>query len=150
MKHENELVYMAREIDEHLRVLRQLLRRPVDAEIARGHLTAPQQLVMETVVRSDGISLKDLSQRVNLSHSTVSGIVDRLEKRGFVHRKPSSQDRRFTLIVASKAVRDFLQHKLPALSVQPLLQLLERASPSEQHQILHAFRTLRKLASHSE
>ena len=37
---------------------------------------------MRIVVRNDGISLKELSAAVNLAHSTVSGIVDRLEKRG--------------------------------------------------------------------
>ena len=79
MRHE-ELNTLAREISEHLSVIRQILRRPMEAEFARGHLTGPQQLVMEVLVRSHGLSLKELSQQVSLSHSTVSGIVDRLRK----------------------------------------------------------------------
>jgi len=36
------------------------------------------------LVDSGGLSLKLLSEKVSLAHSTVSGIVDRLEKRGMV------------------------------------------------------------------
>ena len=35
----------------------------------------------------DGLSVKELSRRMGLSHSTVSGIVDRLERRGLVARR---------------------------------------------------------------
>jgi DNA-binding MarR family transcriptional regulator len=36
----------------------------------------------------------ELSTRMGLSHSTVSGIVDRLEARGFLRRAPREDDRR--------------------------------------------------------
>lgn len=145
MREDKEISLLAREIDEHLRVVRQILRRPMEAEFARGHLTGPQQLVMETLVRSKGLSLKELSKRVNLSHSTVSGIVDRLERRGFVRRKTDPNDRRFTAITPSKAVEDFLQNKLPMLSIHPLAKVLARAKVSERDEILQGLRRLRGL-----
>jgi DNA-binding MarR family transcriptional regulator len=145
MMREEELSALAREIDEHLRVVRQVLRRPMKAEFARGHLTGPQQLVMEALVRSSGLSLKDLSKRVSLSHSTVSGIVDRLEKRGFVRRKPDSNDRRFTVITPSKNVEDFLKKKMPLLAIHPLLEVLKRATALERDEIARGTRALRKL-----
>jgi DNA-binding MarR family transcriptional regulator len=136
---------LAREVGEHLRVVQQVLRRPVEAEFARGHLTGPQQLVMEALVRSDGLSLKELSKRVSLSHSTVSGIVDRLEKRGFLKRKPSPDDRRFTVITPSKQVQEFLKKKLPTLTIHPLVEVLGKASLSEKKEILGGLRALRRL-----
>jgi len=54
------------------------------------------------------MSLKDLSAAVGMAHSTVSGIVDRLEKRGMLERQADTADRRFTKIVASQAVRDYI------------------------------------------
>ena len=143
---EDELSALAREIDEHLRTVRQTLRRPMEAEFARGHLTGPQQLVMEVLVRSEGISLKELSKRVSLSHSTVSGIVDRLEKRGFVRRKPDPNDRRFTVITPSKHVEDFLKKKMPVLAIHPLLEILRKATASEREEILRGTRALRRLS----
>lgn len=146
---DEELNTLAREIGEHLRVIRQILRRPMEAEFARGHLTGPQQLVMEVLVRSHGLSLKELSQQVSLSHSTVSGIVDRLEKRGFVKRKAHPNDRRFTVITPSKAVEEFLKKKLPVLTINPLAEVLARANAGEREEILRGVRTLRRAVDES-
>jgi len=146
---DEELNTLAREIGEHLRVIRQILRRPAEAEFARGRLTAPQQLVMEVLVRSHGLSLKELSQQVSLSHSTVSGIVDRLEKRGFLKRKPDPNDRRFTLITPSNAVEEFLKKKLPALTIHPLAEVLARTSAAEREEILRGVRALRRVVDGS-
>ncbi len=141
---DDELNTLAREIGEHLRAIRQVLRRPVEAEFARGHLTGPQQLVMEVLVRSHALSLKELSRQVSLSHSTVSGIVDRLEKRGFLKRKPDPNDRRFSVITPSKAVEEFLKKRLPALTIHPLVEVLAGASASERQEILRGVRVLRR------
>lgn len=146
---DEELNALAREIGEHLRVIRQILRRPIEAEFERGHLTGPQQLVMEVLVRSHELSLKELSQHVSLSHSTVSGIVDRLEKRGFVKRKADPNDRRFTVITPSKAVEEFLKRKLPELTIHPLAEVLARANAAEREEILRGVRALRRVADES-
>jgi DNA-binding MarR family transcriptional regulator len=143
---DEDLNNLAREIDEDLRVVRQILRRPMEAEFARGNLTGPQQLVMDVLVRSDGLSLKELSKRLGLSHSTVSGIVDRLERRGLVWRKADPIDRRFTVITPSKAVEEFLKKKLPTLTIHPLVEVLTRANASEREEIVRGVRALRRIA----
>ena len=65
-------------------------------------LTLPQRNVMQVLVQSDGLSLKELSKQVGLAHATVSGIVDRLEKRGLVERRQDASDGRFTKIMISE------------------------------------------------
>jgi DNA-binding MarR family transcriptional regulator len=140
-----QLARMAEEIDLHLRAIRQVLRQPVEAEFARGELTGPQRSVMHVVVQSDGVSLKDLSKQVGLAHSTVSGVVDRLEKQGLVERKPDAGDGRISRIAASKAVRDFLRATLPSLTIHPLVEALRRAKPAERDKILDGLRTLRRI-----
>ena len=90
----SQAAQLAAEVERDLRAVRQLLRRPVEALIARGGLTGPQQAAMSIVVRSGGVSLTDLSRELGLAHSTVSGIVDRLEKRGLVERRTDGADRR--------------------------------------------------------
>ena len=136
---------MAEEIDLHLKTVRQILRRPVDAEFARGRLTGPQRSVMHVVVQSDGISLKDLSKQIGLAHSTVSGIVDRLEMQGLLARKADTNDGRISLISASKAVRDYMRDTLPGLTIHPLVEALRRAKPGERNQIVEGLRTLRRV-----
>ena len=145
MAKEAELTRMAQEIDGLLRAVRQVLRRPVEAEFARGNLTGPQRSVMEALFHSSGMPLKELSRRVGLAHSTVSGIVDRLEQRGLVERRSDDIDRRATKILVSQTVRDYMRDTFPAISIHPVTSALRRAKPSERIAILEGLRTLRRL-----
>jgi len=145
MRKDKALMALAEEIDLHLRIVRQVLRQPVEAEVARGGLTGPQRSVMHCLVHSNGRSLKDLSNDVGLSHSTVSGIVDRLEKRGLAERQVDRKDRRITRIVASKRVQNYMRNTLPALVLNPLTQALRRAKPRERTIVLEGIKTLRRL-----
>lgn len=145
MAKEPELARMAQEIEGHLRAVRQILRRPVEAEFARGNLTGPQRSVMEALFHSSGMPLKELSRRIGLAHSTVSGIVDRLEQRGLVERQSDDSDRRATKILVSQMVRDYMRDTLPAIAVHPVTSALRRAKPSERTAIIEGLRTLRRL-----
>jgi DNA-binding MarR family transcriptional regulator len=136
---------IASEIDRDLRAVRLILRRPLEAEIARGGLTGPQQSAMSVVVASGGLSLKDLSRELGLAHSTVSGIVDRLEKRGMVERRPDPADRRITKIVAAVVVQEFVRETMPTLEMHPLAEALRAASPSERDKARRGVRILREL-----
>lgn len=142
---EAELRQLASELEQHLTAIRQEIRRPVEAEFAKGGLTGPQRSVMQAVVKSDGLSLKELTAQVGLAHSTTSGIVDRLEKRGLVKRQPNLNDRRHTRIIASNEVREFLEKRYPVIAAHPLFDVLRIARPAERNAIVKGIRTLRGL-----
>jgi DNA-binding MarR family transcriptional regulator len=145
MKKPRDLTALAREIDGNLRAIRRTLRKPLASEIARGDLTVPQRNIMEILVHSDGLSLKELSGQAGLAHSTVSGIVDRLEKRGMLARQADVKDARFSRIVVTDEVREFVREKIPALAMQPLVTALHRASPGQRARIVQGLRTLRRV-----
>lgn len=108
-------------------------------------MTAPQTVVMRVVVQHDGISLKDLSREVSLAHSTVSGIVDRLEKRGMIERRQDAADGRVSRIHPAAVVTGWIKEQLPMLSRGPLESALLRATSEEQEQLEWAMRRLREL-----
>jgi DNA-binding MarR family transcriptional regulator len=145
MKDKADVAGMAQEIDGSLRAIRRTLGKPLAAAIARGELTAPQRGIMQILVRTDGLSLKDLSRQAGLAHSTVSGIVDRLEKRGMVTREANAEDGRMSRIVVTEAVREFVREKLPELAVRPLVEALQRASPARRKKIVDGLRALRRV-----
>jgi DNA-binding MarR family transcriptional regulator len=136
---------LAEEMERNLSHIRRALRKPLDAEVKRGQMTAPQIGVMREVVRHDGISLKDLSRALSLAHSTVSGIVDRLEKRGLLTRRADAIDGRVSRIYPTAVVKDFVRDQIPALSRGPLEAALERATDSERTRIAESLRRLRIL-----
>src|ERR687885_38939 len=90
------LIREAEEVANTVRALRRLMLRSFEPDIAQSGLTAPQINTMRELAREDGLSLKELSRRMELSHSTVSGIVDRLERNGLVRRTPNPEDRRYS------------------------------------------------------
>jgi DNA-binding MarR family transcriptional regulator len=140
-----KLSNMARELDRDLHAVRQIINRPIEAMIESGGLTGPQQSTMRVLVESDGLSLKDLSKELGLAHSTVSGIVDRLEKQGLVKRQTDEADRRLAKLVVTDQVRKFLRETWPALEMHPLTEALRAATPAEREQVLQGVRTLRRL-----
>lgn len=76
------------------------------------------------------MSLKKLAEEVDLSASTVVGIVDRLEKKGLLRRDRSTQDRRQVLIsvteegaiVASESPSPMQDRLAAALDALPELE----------------------------
>jgi DNA-binding MarR family transcriptional regulator len=140
-----EVAKQAERMEQDLSGIRRALRRPLEAEVAKGELTLPQGAVMREVVRNHGISLKDLSRAVSLAHSTVSGIVGRLEKRGLIERRPDPADGRVSCIYPTAVVAEFVRERIPVLRRGPLQAALERATAEERASIGEALRRLREL-----
>ena len=138
---------MAQAIDTDLRELVRALRKPLTDEVTRAGLTWPQRNAMRALVQSDGLSLKELSKRIGLGHATVSGIVDRLGRRGLVERTQDPSDGRVTRIFVSKPVRKIMKAKLRALMIDPLQNALRRATPAERKAICEGIQTLRRIVS---
>lgn len=132
-------------MDGDLRAIQHALRKPLEAQMARGALTLPQTAVIHEVVAKQGISLKELSKRLSLAHSTVSGIVDRLEDRGMIERRSGDKDGRVSAIFPTAVVTKFVNEELPELTRGPLHIALQRATPAECDQIEQALRRLKEL-----
>src|SRR5262249_21999795 len=145
MARQHDLTVIAQNIDRDLRAIRARLRRPVEAAIARGNLTGPQLSVMHALAESPGMSLKELSAHLGLAHSTVSGIIDRLEEQGLVERQTNETDKRSTRIVVTEQVRAFLRDTLPGLSLHPLMEALRRADAMQRRAIVKGLKTLRQV-----
>jgi DNA-binding MarR family transcriptional regulator len=57
-------------------------------------ITGPQLWALKTISQNESLSLKDLSERMYLHPSTITGVIDRLEKKGYVTRNRDKMDRR--------------------------------------------------------
>ncbi len=126
----------AEQVVKYLRDIRALLKRTEEAEISSLELTPPQIDVLRELATNNGLSLKELSARVGLAHSTVSGIVDRLEQRGLLNRQPDPDDKRVTRIYADRQVVEFQDKTLYSLRGSLVAQALQQATPEEREQII--------------
>ena len=90
-----------------------------------------------------GLSLSELSEHMGLAHSTVSGIVTRLERLGLVQRRTRLEDRRYLRIDFTDRVREW--HDLPALGLGPLAAALELATEDERATVMTGLAVLERL-----
>ena len=142
----------AERIADDLEAIRAVLREAAwrHARAYRVPLTPPQLQVLQTLVdelreSGAGLSLSELSRRMGLAHSTVSGIVTRLEDRGLLERTTRADDRRFVSIELTKRVQRWVKRELPNSRLAPLAAALERANPAQRRAILRGVRALRDL-----
>ena len=145
---------MAREADEVAALLRDINRRyrdqPIESDIARSGLTFPQVSTITTLYERGPLSLKELSTELGLSHSTVSGIVDRLERRGLVKRTADSLDRRVTRISVTDDVVGYVQEGMPRGQAGRIEPALRAATRDERRQILEGLTLLHSLLAKGE
>lgn len=71
-------------------------------------LTAPQLLILQLLRQNTELTVGEVAQRVSLSQATVTTIIDRLEKRGFVKRERGSTDKRKVYVYLTPAADEVL------------------------------------------
>ncbi len=117
--------------------------RRITKELARrADLTGPQLTVLKMLEGVGDLSLSDLSERIRAQNSTVTGIIDRMEREGLVVRARSTEDRRVIKIRlterGAKIARD--------IAVEPMeifRSALDSLTPAEMRDLL---RILTKIA----
>ncbi len=119
MKPENEIT-----INEIVGAIRRLVRAVYldTAKMSKQFgLTGPQSAVLRILVKKGPISSAELSRKLYVTPANITGIIDRLEKKGLVERTRKDGDRRIALITLtesgtnlSKDLPDPIENKLIA------------------------------------
>jgi MarR family transcriptional regulator for hemolysin len=97
-----------------------LVRVAFDKRARQFGMTRAQWVILLRLEWQPGISQKDLADLLEVEPITVARLVDRLEQRGFVERRPDPKDRRVWRL-----------HLLPA--AEPLLERIKH----ERDELLH-------------
>lgn len=106
-------------------------------------MSAPQVLCLQILGDSTDFQAiqKDLAVEMNLNASTMSGIIDRLEKKNMVVCLPKKGDRRVNVISLSTKGYDFLKSH-PDLLADKLLTKLNQAPEEEVKKIEDSLNSL--------
>lgn len=102
---------------------------------------------MISLLGSNGaMTLGELSRELELSHSTVSGIVDRLQAKDLVVRKPSPDDRRFVQIFLADQVASQASALGDEGPIGRLEAVLKKASAEERRKVRDGLVLLERFA----
>ena len=104
-------------------------------------LTGPQLLVLRTLRQMGAVPVGTLAKEISLSHATVTGVLDRLGKRGLVRRTRSDLDKRKVLAGATEAGLDILEGAPPLLQ-EEFIDRFEHLEPWEQTQMLSSIQRI--------
>lgn len=80
-------------------MLNRALRRNYDRQLKDYGLTPCQFEVLMILCEEDGILLSELGRRVSRDGPTITGVIDRMEKKMLVKRKRDSHDRRVVKVI---------------------------------------------------
>jgi DNA-binding MarR family transcriptional regulator len=83
-------------------------------------VTRPQLMNLRYIGRNTGANATELARRFHLSPSTVVGILDRLESKGYIERARETTDRRVVNISITRAGERFLRRV-----IDPVMQTIE-------------------------
>ena len=102
------------EIFELIKQTAKNLKRIQRQTVRLADLTPPQYSVMHLLWEQDERPFKDFADALLCTRPTITGIIDTLERKGLVQRKPNPSDRRSVLATLTEEGRE-LQHSTPSL-----------------------------------
>lgn len=107
-----------------------------------AHGVTPVQFgVLQALHNQPGVDQRTLARNVGLDASTIGGVVDRLEARGWVQRALSAADRRVRLLTLTDAGRTTLGAVVPAMA-QAQARMLAPLSAAEQAEFMRMLNVL--------
>jgi DNA-binding MarR family transcriptional regulator len=104
-------------------------------------LTGPQLIILREVSKSGEIPIGKLAETISLSQATVTGILDRLEKRGLVTRRRGETDRRKVFLQVTQPGKALLKNA-PPLMQESFVEAFSQIQDWEQAMILSSLQRL--------
>lgn len=118
--------------------------RRITKELARrADLTGPQLTVLKLLEQFGDLSLSGLSERIRAQNSTVTGIIDRMEREELVVRERSKEDRRVVYIRLTDKGRE-LAREIPVEPMEIFRSALESLNGDEMRTLLRIMTKLAK------
>ncbi|MEN6592100.1 MAG: MarR family transcriptional regulator [Methanobacterium sp.] len=89
-----------------LNKVRRKIHRYYEGKLASFNITPVQFYVLSALWDKEEVRFKDLSRTLDMDGATLTGILDRLEKRGFIKRKGDPDDRRSVLVSLTRKSKE--------------------------------------------
>jgi DNA-binding MarR family transcriptional regulator len=110
---------------------------------SRYGLTGPQILILKEIMKTGSITTSHLARQVNLSHATVTSILDRLQNKKYIDRKKDTKDKRKTFIEPTEHAQAVFD-KAPTLLQETFVEAFVKLETWERHMMIAS---LQRIAS---
>lgn len=125
-----------------VRSLDQFFEKCIQKKVEQSGITLPQMRVIKEVVTRQGICIKQLSQNLHMTQSTVSGIVERLIHKGYLTKRTNPDDKRFAEIRYTNDVTEFLERHSTEFVSEAVGEVFNHLQPSDLKLVIQGLQLL--------
>jgi MarR family transcriptional regulator, transcriptional regulator for hemolysin len=112
-----------------------MMRWEFDRRASNVGLTRSQWSVLAHLFRADGLQQKELAEQMDITAITLTGLLDRMERDGWVERRADAEDRRAKRIYLTEKVAPVMK-ELRTLAREVRTLALRGLSETEQQTLM--------------
>jgi MarR family transcriptional regulator for hemolysin len=120
-----------------------LMRTAFDRRVRRLGLTRSQWLVINRLHRHPGVTQSELAEMLEVEKATAGRMVDRMENKGWVARRPDASDRRVNRLHLTEEA-DLIQLQLAEIADRTVDDALALLSAYEREQFSEWMRQVKR------
>lgn len=132
------------EVIKRIKRLKEGMHGNIQKNFREMNLTGPQGMVVGILFKSGSLKIGEIASQMELSMSTVSGIIDRLERSGIITRTKSEEDGRVIMVTLTDDFRQKSAVKFKRIE-EHWSEKLNRASEEEFNAIINGLDILERL-----
>ena len=119
-----------------------LLRKLVDRRLQPFGLTRAQWSILAALANRDGLSQSELADELEIEKSTAGRLIDHVQARGWVERRPIPNDRRLWEVYLTDDAKPLIDN-VRQIVIETRAEMLDGLSPEEQVQITETLRSVK-------
>ena len=123
------------------RVVMKKIDRTLSQQLEPYGVSIPQSFILYSLMEHDGATLKEIGNKTLIDSSSMTVLVDKLEKDELVVRKLDSQDRRAIRVVITEKGRDIAE-KVSKIGIKFNSQLYDLLGEGNQKEFIHGINNI--------
>ncbi|WP_422485268.1 MarR family winged helix-turn-helix transcriptional regulator [Gudongella sp. DL1XJH-153] len=128
-------------IEEYLRKVDYIIRKKGRVILSDFNITVPQFTALQILINNGDMTISELSQKMDLACSTITDLIDRMEKTDLVKRKKDEQDKRVVRVEVLQEGHDILARVLEK-RIEFLTEKLKGISENDKNTLRVALESL--------
>ncbi len=110
-------------------------------ELNRGNISFPQFFLLAYLSSEDYLTMSDIAKKMGHSTAAATGLVDRLEKLGYVERVHAAEDRRKIMVRITHKGTELVAHMRKEIASN-LAEIMSEMDEEEAETLEHAKRAV--------
>ena len=110
-------------------------------ELNRGNISFPQFFLLAYLSSEDYLTMSDIAKKMGHSTAAATGLVDRLEKLGYVERVHAAEDRRKIMVCITHKGTELVAHMRKEIAAN-LADMMSEMDEEEAETLDHARRAV--------